>query len=190
MSKFDLETYKMKYSFTLFFIITCLLSKGQDSLNIKIFSELINFEILDSNRWHLISDNLPDSNNKGTLMYKHEPIKDSLNRTVEPIIAIVYELVNEKMDAIEYSVGIIGQKPFILNRKLLGGYPDYSDDPHSVVFETNYTRQGIKHNATIGYILCNNIGLEIIGDCTSDIYPKVEDEIKKFIKSVSVTDSK
>ena len=125
---------------------------------------------------------------KGAMIFKHKPINDSQNRPVEPIIVLVYEKVDEKIDVIEYSVSVLAEKPYKINRELLGGYPNSSSDKHSVVFKGNYEREGVKHRAILGYLLYNSIGIEIIGDATDEVFPKIESDIMIFLRSVKIND--
>jgi hypothetical protein len=134
--------------------------------------------------WVLSQDNFNKQEKKGTLMYKHSPILDSSYRTVEPVIGIIYQYLKDTVDAVEYSISNMGQKPYTIKYELLGGYPDYSSDKHSAIFKGEYLRDGVKHIVMLGYIVANNIGIEIIGDATSQVYGKVESDIKQFIKSV------
>jgi hypothetical protein len=121
---------------------------------------------------------------KGVLMFKHKPIIDSKGRPVEPVIALVYEKTQEK-DVIAYSINALGQKPFKLKYELLGGYPDFSTSKYSVVFNVTYMREDIEHKIMLGYIVHNDIGIEIIGDSTEELYSQVENDIRKFLKSVN-----
>ena len=173
-----------KLYISLLCLMVFLFVKGQYRIN--EFSSKIQFKCLDTTEWIIITDQSPRLNSKGVLMFKHIPIKDSIGRRVEPVIALVYEKVIDSLDVIEYSVGIIGTKPFKVKYELLGGFPDFSLDRFSVVYKGEYLRENIKHLVMLGYILNENIGIEIIGDSTEEIFPKVEYDIKNFIKSVKI----
>ena len=165
-------------------ILLCGMSYSQTS--ISAFGSKIVFVKPDSSVWHLIQDSRPSEGSKGVTMFKHAPIKDSLGRPVEPVIALVYENIPDTIDVIEYSVGVLGSKPYSIRRDLLGGYPEYSSDKHSVVFKGDYSRSGVKHKVMLGYIFFKHIGIELIGDATDGVYDKVESDIQKFIKSVAI----
>jgi hypothetical protein len=159
---------------------------GYCQYGINRFSAKIKFDNPDKINWNLVSDDMPADNAKGRLVFKHKPIKDSKNRPVEPLIAILYEKVTEDIDVIQYSAGILGEKPFKIDKKLLGGFPDFSSDKHSVVFRGNYIRENVGHKILLGYILCNKIGLEIICDATDETFSKVESDFNKIIKSLRI----
>jgi hypothetical protein len=175
----------MKKSLIITFYLTFFSINGfsQNQLSSKIV-----FVKPDTTAWKLINDDFLKEKMRGALVFKHKPIIDSKGRQIEPIIALVYESVNEKIDVIEYSINVLANKPYKINRNLLGGFPDFSSDKHSVVFKGDYIREGVKHEVYLGYILFNKIGIEIIGDGTEDIFSKVEIDIKKFVKSVYIKD--
>ncbi|MCC5936173.1 MAG: hypothetical protein JJU34_02720 [Lunatimonas sp.] len=125
----------------------------------------------------------PEVGKKGIVMFKHTPIIDSQNRPVEPIMAILYEQLNDTLDVVEYSASLIGTKGYNLKWDLLGGYPDFSKDPQSAIFKGTYERSSIEHTVLIGYIKRNNFGVEIICDTTSEILPELDNEMSNFIKS-------
>jgi hypothetical protein len=92
---------------------------GYSQYGINRFSAKIKFDNPDRINWNLVSDDMPADNAKGGLVFKHNPIIDSKNRPVEPLIAILYEKVTENIDVIQYSAGILGGKPFKIEKKLL-----------------------------------------------------------------------
>ncbi len=168
----------------LFFTLLCYPLDAQTT--IRAFGSTIFFTKPDTIFWKLVEQKPPEHGSKGVEMYKHTPIKDSKNRPIEPVIAIIYEEVLDSIDVTEYSVGILGEKTFKLKYDLLGGYPIYSSSTQSVVFKAEYNREGVQHKINLGYILDNHVGIEIVGDATEETYPKVESDIKKFLKSVVV----
>jgi hypothetical protein len=170
-------------SLLIFFAFT-----GNSQEQIIKFNPKIAFSKPDQNSWRVVSYEAPNEGNKGILMYKHLPILDSLGYSIEPVLAVLYENINEKVDVIEYSVSTLASKPYDIQRKLLGGYPAYSQDKHSVVFKGYYEREGIKHTVLLGYILYKKVGIEIIGDATSDVFNLVEKDFSIFLKSVHILD--
>jgi hypothetical protein len=173
-----------KFYISLSCLMVFLFVKVQYRIN--EFIPKIRFKTLDSSEWILTTDELPTNNSRGVLMFKHNSIIDSFGRPVEPVIAILYENIKDSIDVIEYSIGLLGQKPFKIKHELLGGYPELSSDKYSIVFRGEYLRENVKHLVMIGYILSGNIGIEIIGDATEEIYPKVESDLKDFLKSVNI----
>ena len=175
----------------LFFCVSVMIfaqHKEAGGFLINDFIENVEINVPDVESWNLITDSGPKQGSKGLLMFKRKPILDSMNRQVEPVMAILYEQNPEAKDAIEYSVGLIGTKNFKLKWQLLGGFPEYSLDKHSVVFEGTYYRDSIEHSVLIAYILCNNVGVEIICDSTTEIYPQVEKEMSEFIKAFRINE--
>jgi len=168
-----------------FFIVMSNLVFAQT--NIYKFSSKITFT-KPSEVWKLSQDDAATDGGKGMLVYKHTAIKDSKGRSIEPVIAIMYENIPDPTDVTAYSVGVLGKKPFTVNHKLLGGFPDYSSDHHSVVYSGDYTRGGVKHKVLLGYIAYKHVGIEVVCDATDEIFAKVKADMSAFIKSVSVKD--
>ncbi len=164
-------------------LLILICNSGFSQYNINRYIPKISFEIPDKTNWTMVSDDIAGANAKGALIFKHKPIMDSKKRPVEPMIAVIYEKIAENIDVIQYSAGILGDKPFKIKSNLLGGYPDYSSDKHSVVFSGEYVRENVKHKIFLGYILCNNVGIEIICDATDEVYSKVESDFKRTLKS-------
>jgi len=57
---------------------------------------------------------------------------------------------------------------------------------HSVVFKGEYVRDSVKHTVFVGYIVYEQVGVEIITDATEEIFSKTKSEMAVFIKSVNV----
>ncbi len=172
--------------FLVIFLSTIYSCIGYSQDQIKFFSDKIEYSLPDQTLWKIIKDEAPTNEKKVILMLKHLPFKDSSGNSIEPILAIVYEKVSQHLDVIEYSISILSEKPYNIQRNILGGYPQYSKDKHSIVFKGNYERDGVKHVVLLGYILNDNIGIEIIGDATANIFNLVEKDFIVFIKSVFI----
>ena len=128
----------------------------------------------------------PEPGNKGVLMFKHKAMDVKCSDCkVEPIIAVLYEVVSDSIDAVEYSANYLGTKPYQLDYSLLGGYPEHSGDKQSVVFDAKYVRDEVEHTIILTYITNNNFGIEIICDSTTEAFPLVEDQMRTFVKNFS-----
>ena len=173
----------MKMFFT-FLVVTINITVAQKS--IEVSGKRINYQNPNSAEWLLVQEAKPKPGFKGVLMFKHKPILDDEKRPIEPVFAIVYEQIDEVKDAIEYSVSCLGNKPYKISHKLLGGFSEYSSDMHSVVFKGEYVNSGVKHKVLLGYIYHDSVGIEIIADATEGVYSKVEKEMMQFLKSVNL----
>lgn len=172
----------------LIIIIINLTNHGFAQFKLNEWIDQIKFEVPDTNNWIQISKFPAQKFLKGSIKFKHKPIVDSLGRPIEPVIALLYENSPDTIDLIVYSINTLANKPFKLNYKFLGGYPEYSSEKISVVYEGKYINSGEKHRLNIGYILHNDIVIEIICDATDGVYNEVEKEFKEFIKSVRLED--
>jgi hypothetical protein len=161
---------------------------GFCQLNLGKFSSRIVMVAPDKLSWTKVRDDLSADNSKGVLMFKHQAFTDSKGRTIEPVIALTYQKTGLQMTTKEYSTMSLAGKQFKPTHELLGGYPEYSSDGHSLVYNVTYVRDDIKHSVIIGYICFKGIGVEIVGDATEEIFPKVKSDIMMFLKSVRVKD--
>jgi hypothetical protein len=96
--------------------------------------------------------------------------------------------VVDTADAMVYSLNGLKniQASLNLTWDILGGYPDYSSDKHSIVYKARYTRAGSLHKVYIGYILYNGIGVVITADAIEDVFDQVDADMRAFIKSVVI----
>jgi len=163
---------------------SCPIILAQESMD--AFGHKIVYSKPETSIWHMIQNSEPSTGNKGVLMFKREPILDSKKRPIEPIMAIIYERVPASIDVIEYSVSMLLTKPYQINRELLGGYPDHSSDMHAVVFKGEYVRDSVKHTVFLGYIVYEQIGIEIIADATEEVFGKTKSDMAAFLKSVNI----
>jgi len=159
---------------------------ANSQLTINFDGKKILYSSPDSSSWKLIKEVNPSVGLKGVRMFKHRIMVDSRGRFIEPIIGLLFEKVLDSIDVIEYSIGVLGIKPYTIEKELLGGYPDYSSDKHSVVFRGKYVNLGVHHDVLLCYIFQNNVGIEIIADATDEVFGRVESEMKAFIKSVNI----
>lgn len=175
----------MKIAILLIFLfISSSIAWGQTTIN--AFGSKIFFTDPNETAWKLTQKIDPSESSKGLRMFKHEQIIGSTGLPVEPVIALVLEKVTEPIDAIEYSVNGLSNKPYKLKWDLLSGYPNYSSDKNSVVYKIEYTLSGVLHKGYLCYILHKNVGIEIIADSTGDIFKKVESDMLAFFKSVGI----
>ncbi len=170
----------------LYFFLILITKIGFSQFKLNEWVDEIKYTAPDTNNWIQGSKFPAIPLLKGEVQFIHKPILDPLKRTVKPIIALLYEESPDSVDLIWYSANAIGSKPYRLNYTPIGGYPDYSSEKSSIFFKGSYFRSGIEHTILIGYILHNDILIEVICDSTDLVYKEVESDFFKFIKSVYV----
>jgi hypothetical protein len=168
----------------IFLFISSNIAWGQTTID--AFGSKIIFTGPNEKMWKLAQKIDPSESSKGVRMFKREQIIGTMGLPVEPVLALVFEKVTEPIDTIEYSVNVLSNKTYKLKWDLLGGYPDYSSDKHSVVYKFEYTVSGVLHKGYLCYILHKNVGVEIIADSTEDIFKNVESDMLAFFKSVAI----
>jgi hypothetical protein len=172
--------------FALLFFASSSVALGQTA--IEAFGTKILFKIPDEKVWTLVQEATPSEKSKGIRIFKCAPIIGTKGLPVEPVLALFFEQVTESIDTIVYSAnGLMSkQQTFKLKWNLLGTYPEYSSDQHSVVYKAEYTRSGFIHKVYLCYILYRNIGVEIIADSTDDVFDQVDADMRAFIKSIVI----
>tara|TARA_B100000809_G_C14872649_1_gene436127 strand:+ start:70 stop:603 length:534 start_codon:yes stop_codon:yes gene_type:complete len=171
---------------SLYFFLILLTKTGFSQFKLNEWVDEIKYTIPDTNDWVQVSKYPAIPLMNGEVQFIHTPILDPLQRPVEPIIALLYQERPDSIDLIMYSANAIGSKPYRLNYTPFPGYPDYSIEKSSIFFKGNYYRSGIKHTIIIGYIIHNDLLIELICDSTDLVYKEVESDFLKFIKSVHV----
>jgi hypothetical protein len=147
--------------FTLLFFVSSGFAWAQTSIEIDAFGNKIKFTKPDEKVWNLVKETAPNEGEKGVLVFKHEKIMGKKGAPSEPVISLIYEQVPKSMNAAAYAMKGLEdiEKSLKIIWELLGGYPDYSSDQHSVV---------------------------IIADSTDDVFKQVDEDMSVFIKSVVI----
>lgn len=172
--------------FALLFFVSSGLALAQTSID--AFGSRIIFENPDENVWTLVKEAEPGEGKKGVRVFKRAKIMGDNGVSAEPVISLIFEKVPKSMNAAAYSMKGLEdiEKSLKITWNLLGGYPDFSSDKHSVVYKARYTKSGIPHKAYICYILYNSTGVVIIADTSEDVLKQVNEEMIAFIKSVII----
>lgn len=172
--------------FTLLFFLSSGFAWAQTSID--AFGTKIIFTKPDEKGWTLVKETEPGEGTKGVRVFKHEKIMGKKGVPSEPVISLVFEEVPKSMNAAAYAMKGIDdiEKSLKITWELLGGYPDYSSDQHSIVYKAKYTKSGIPHRVYLCYILYNNTGVVILADSADDVFKQVDADMSAFIKSVVI----
>jgi hypothetical protein len=177
----------MKTAFwALIFLLSSVVVSAQTTID--AFDTKIIFSKPDEKVWTLIKETDPGENSKGVRMYKHAKIMGNKGAPTEPIISMVIEKVTNTTDAMVYSLNGLKniQKSLNLTWDVLGGYPDFSSDKHSIIYKARYFQGGLTHKAYICYILYNGTGVVITADAIEDVFSQMDSDFLAFIKAVSI----
>ena len=144
--------------------------------------------IPDSSDWQITVDNT-NVDSVGMRWFRRKPIPEETKYPNGTILFITYHCnVANIKDVSEYSSSQLRMTYGNLDCKieLLGGYPNYSSDKHSVVSKIECRKDGDIFVGFIEYIFYKNIGVEIMVSSTEQIFKKYEKEMLQFIKSVQL----
>jgi hypothetical protein len=158
----------------------------QQQSNREAFGSRIYFTPPAMPQWQTVQDSDPREGMKGIIIYKHIPILDQLSRRIEPVMALLYEQVPDSMDVIVYFLNKLGEKPYRVERDSLYAYPDRTSHPNSFSVRGHYSRSDITHTVYLAYFREGRLGVEIVADAAEEVFPIVEEEMRAFIKSVTI----
>ncbi|MBN1907113.1 MAG: hypothetical protein JW927_18685 [Deltaproteobacteria bacterium] len=172
--------------FTILFLVYSGFAWAQTSID--AFGDSILFSKPNEKVWTLVKEVDPGEGTKGIRVFKHEKITGDKGVSTEPAISLIFEEVPKSMNAAAYALKGIEdiEKSLKITWSLLGGYPDYSSDQHSIVYKARYIKSGIPHRVYLCYILYNNTGVVIIADSAEDVFKQVDEDMLAFIKSVVI----
>ena len=157
---------------------------AQDLAFIQVFGSRIYFEPPDSSRWGL-SDNSSKSPTMHLLQFVHFPIADSAGNEIRPVIAVLAEKVPDSVDVVAYSIAKRLDVPFSVVKVLT--FEDSCFAFRNVVgYEGTYESHGVLHRLFIVHMRHAKVGLQLICDSTDGVYTKVEQDMRRFIKSVGI----
>jgi hypothetical protein len=172
--------------FTFIFLVSSSFAWAQTAID--AFGSKIIFTKPDEKVWTLIKESEPGEGSKGVRVFKHAKITGDKGVSTEPVISLIFEQVPNSMNAAVYAMKGLEdiEKSLKITWSLLGGYPDYSSDQHSMVYKARYTKSNSHHKVYICYILYNSTGLVIIADSAEDVFDQVDADMRAFIKSVVI----
>ncbi|GEM_PF-2101272 len=171
---------------TILFVVSSGIAWAQTSID--AFGNKIIYTKPDEKVWTLVKETDPGEGKKGIRVFKHEKIMGKKGVPSEPVISLVFEEVPKSMNAAAYALKGLEdiERSLKITWELLGGYPDYSSDQHSLVYKAKYSKSGTPHRVYLCYILYNNTGLVIIADSAEDVFKQVDADLLAFIKSVVI----
>jgi hypothetical protein len=144
---------------------------------------------LPSNKWNLVQSDEDNNLKRALFRYRREAITDSNGNKIMPNIAFVFEEVDKKIDVVNYSVAVrIRTGAIFKNIKSMFVPGDDSnllkiDNALGYVIEYIDTNN-VSHTVDIVHALNNGIGIQVIMDTTTDLYPTVKSEFDSTLKSL------
>ena len=151
---------------------------------VQVFDTFIFWKELDNSIWYFHSHNYDENKRSGVLLYKREPIIDTENREIIPAISIIYELLEDTTDIINYSSQYRLKYSKMMNYEnsfiYTGGQLKYKN---AIGFLFNY-HEKIEHKVHWVFMLDGLSGIQILSDATKSVYPIVESDFYEFSKSV------
>ncbi|SYZ72288.1 hypothetical protein TRIP_C20403 [Candidatus Zixiibacteriota bacterium] len=172
--------------FILIFLILGNSSLAQSFL--PIFNDTLFFERPDTAFWQLTINDYDDDAGKGIVMFVRNAIIDSSGMSVLPVIGIVYEkLPSDSEDVIYYSLKCRYQSSFAREIDSVLSWQDgFVTYRNAVGYLASYTSKGVKHKILLVHMIHGDIGIQIICDSTESVYEKVEKDMRRFLKSVTM----
>lgn len=172
----------MKKLFLMFLVFPIILSAQE---NLIAFGVKIMYKNLNTEKWKKDRSESSALRNSGMISYKHVPIRDSVGRTIEPMIAIIYEkLPSDSIDLILFSAQkrmntrfevdqVFSRENFNLKCKNTVGYYGHYE-------------KGVVHKVIVAHMVFKDVGLQIICDSTEEVYDQVNEDMERFVSSVDI----
>jgi len=156
----------------------------------KLFGQTIIYEKPDESRWKLEQDIKNNARGSGMIMYMRVPVYDNKNRAVKPVIAILYEEIPREMkDVVQYY--IFKMSALKSNTPDLKTVDSFDSEKWGLKYDGmigfihKNNQSGVIHTVITCYMLYKDIGVTIMCDSTEDVFDQVEDDMRRFIKSVT-----
>src|SRR6478609_10169169 len=118
-------------------------------------------------------------------VFKRTPFTDTAGHEIIPNIAVISEEVDSSMDVVTYSIRLRNKTGFNVTHTLTSTDLKCSCKNLIAYRGTYADRKGFSHTIYIIYIIKNNVGIQIVLDTTTDLFPKCDKEFRKFMKSIT-----
>ena len=144
---------------------------------LKMFAATLSFINPNPSFWVENAREFDKSRNKGMLMFKRETIVDSEGLEIKPVISIVYEKLPSSITTVSDYARIARARTSFNVEKI-----ESSKD--SLLYYCNYASD-LEHKLLIAHMVFKDIGVQIIGDSTTSVYPIVEKDFIQFMQSIA-----
>lgn len=166
-------------------VFLCSLASAQELVYFQAFGSNVYFEPPDTSKWDLEQNMIDTLSSKHVLMFKRKPILDTKGREVEPVMAIIAESVKDSSDVIAYSAWKRMQTPFEVKKVL--AYDSVLFSHRNVIgYEGQYEREDVTHMVFVIHMRERVLGLQVICDSSDEIFPQVENDMRRFIRSIGI----
>ncbi|MBD3178648.1 MAG: hypothetical protein GF417_03075 [Candidatus Latescibacteria bacterium] len=138
---------------------------------------------LHSDKWKLLERGVEEAENKvGFCAYKREGIMNDRGIMIEPVISFIFENVPDSTSLMMYEVfrrpkNLELDRAFIHENSVI-------ELKRAIGWVGSYERGGVKHIVKTVTAIDGRIGLLVIMDSTSGVFPKVEKEFDYTLKSM------
>ncbi len=167
------------------FCLLCSFASAQELAFVRAFGSKVYFEPPDTSRWDLEQNVMDTLHVKYVLKFKHRPILDTEGREVEPVVAIIAESVKDSSDVIVYSAWKRIQTPFEV-KKVLAYDSTLFTHRNVIGYEGQYEREGVVHMVLVVHMREHLVGVQVICDSSDEIFPQVEKDMRRFIRSIGI----
>src|SRR6478609_198240 len=118
-------------------------------------------------------------------VFKRAALTDTSGNEIIPNIAVISEEVDASMDVVSYSIRLRNKTGFNVTHALTSA--DLKCPCKNLIaYQGTYSdRKGFSHTIYVIYIIKNNVGIQIVLDTTTDLFPKCDKEFRKFMKSIT-----
>jgi hypothetical protein len=151
--------------------------------SIDAFGVKLTYERPDKVTWHTLQKRHDDSLGVGMISFRSLPVVSKKGRTYQPVVAIIYEELPDSITVDEYAE----RKQATSHTKwtvLRSFEPAEGEYQNSAFFDGEYEFGGEEHTIIVGYMIYRGLGVQVIGDSPSDVFPMVEGDMRKCVHSL------
>lgn len=138
---------------------------------------------LPSNKWSPIGEFFNQQANKSIFSYRREKLMDKSGLAVMANISFIFEKVPH-IDVYTYSAQLQLQVPIDIKTKFTSTSGLMSLKNAVGYIGTSVDQDGIEHTIILIHALNSGKGMQVIMDITSELYPQIQGEFKKALKSL------
>lgn len=159
---------------------------GQECRSKTIVFERWRFSLeLPSEKWHLVEKQEDlSADSLASYMYKRKGILDSEGRRIEPVIGLMFEKIPRDLNLIWYEST---RRPRKWGFKLEEAF-SHEDGTIGLKLAlgwlAKYERNGVEHTVKTVCAKDGEIGVRVIMDSTTDVFPNVEKDFDHALKSL------
>ncbi len=157
--------------------------------SVDAFGVTLTYERPDKVTWHTYQRGQDDSLRVGTVSFRSLPVVDRSGRPSQPVVAIIYEMLTDSMSVEDFAK--TKQESARTKWTVLRSVaPEQGDYANAMFYDGEYEFGGSLHTIIVGYMVYGTLGVQVIGDSPASVFPQVEDDMRKCVHSLRLSEGR